>query len=171
MASEIYEQIRTGFRNLNPNQVRVMTERRLRVGLIASTGAGFASLEELLAPPSPEPRRCEIERLVEGALDEASGRLDLVLCQSELLPPPGAFRVDAADRERTIREIVARREDLRLALARNFRAFRRPVIGRIVKTISRENALFCLLTALPDVLPSLIELPWQPASSPPTRRF
>jgi len=158
MASEIYAQIRTGFRNLNPSQVREMAERRLRVGLIASGSAGFAALEGLLSAPSmAEARRCEIARLVEGA---PASRFDLVLCESELLVPPGAFRFDRADPERTVREIVERREDLRLALARNFRAFRRPVIGRIVKAISRENAVFSLLTALPDVLPSLIELPW-----------
>src|ERR1017187_7645660 len=158
MASEIYAQIKSGFRNLNPAQVRELADRRLRIGLIASTSAGFAALECLLAPPSPETRRSEVEHLIDGA-DEAGG-FDLVLCESELLAPPGAFRFDPADPERTVREIVERREDLRLALARNFRAFRRPVIGRIVKAISRENALFCLLTALPDVVPSLIELPW-----------
>ncbi len=157
MASEIYAQIKRGFRNLDPNQVKEMAERRLRVGLIASTSAGFAALEELLAPPSiREARSCKIERAAGG---ETSG-FDLVLCDSELLAPPGAFRFDPADPRSTVREIVERREDLRLALARNFRAFRQPVIGKFVKAISRENAVFCLLTALPDVLPSLIELPW-----------
>jgi hypothetical protein len=158
MASEIYSQIKSGFRNLSPAQVREMADRRLRIGLIASTSAGFAALNGLLAPPSPETPRAEIEHLVDVA-DEAAG-FDLVLCESELLAPRDAFRFDPADPERTVREIVERREDLRLALARNFRAFRRPVIGKIVKAISRENALFCLLTALPDIVPSLIELPW-----------
>ncbi len=158
MASEIYAQIRTGFRNLNPAQVREMADRRLRVGLIASTSAGFAALKGLLAPPSVETRRAEIEHLVDGP--GGVDGFDLVLCESELLAPPDAFRFDPADPERTVREIVDRREDLRLPLARSFRAFRRPVIGKIVRGISRENAIFCLLTALPDVVPSLIELPW-----------
>jgi hypothetical protein len=157
MASEIYAQIKTGFRNLNPAQVREMADRRLRIGLVASTSAGFAAMEALFEPPSPaEPRRYRIERLA----DDAAGRFDLVLCESELLGPPGAFLFDAAEPVRTVRQIVERREDLRLALARNFRAFRRPVIAQIVKSIAKENAVFCLVTALPDVLPSLIELPW-----------
>ena len=159
MASEIYAQIKSGFRNLSPAQVREMADRRLRIGLIASTSAGFAALKGLLAPPSPEIPRVEIEHLVDSA--EVAGGFDLVLCESELLAPRrDAFRFDPADPERTVREIVERREDLRLALARNFRAFRRPVIGKIIRAISRENAIFCLLTALPDVVPSLIELPW-----------
>ncbi len=159
MASEIYAQIKTGFKNLNPNQVREMAERRLRVGLIASTSAAFAVLEELMAPPSPaQGRACVITRLFDAEPED--GRFDLVLCESELLGPPGAFYFDAVEPERTIRDIIERREDLRLALARNCRAFRRPVIGKIVKSISKENAGFSLLTALPDVVPSLIELPW-----------
>jgi len=158
MAGEIYSQIKSGFRNLNPAQVREIADRRLRIGLIASTSSGFAALNALLAPPSPEKPRAAIEHLVDG--EDGTAGFDLVVCESELLAPPDAFRFDPADPERTVREIVERREDLRLALARNCRAFRRPVIGKIVKTISKENALFCLLTALPDVVPSLIELPW-----------
>jgi hypothetical protein len=141
--------------------VRELADRRLRVGLIASTSVGFAALEELFTPPSlPDARTCEIERLVEGAAGDETNRFDLLLAESELLAPRHAFRFDPADPRRTVREIVERREDLRLALARNFRAFRKPVIAKIVKAISRENAVFSLLTALPDVVPSLIELPW-----------
>jgi hypothetical protein len=160
MPSQIYAQIKSGLRNLNPNEVREMADRPLSVGLIASSAAGFAAMEDLLAPPSPsQARPCKVGRLPDGAA-EAANRFDLVLCESELLAPAHAFRFDPADPVRTVREIVERREDLRLALARNFRRFRRPVIAKIVQAISRENAAFCLLTALPDVLPSVIELPW-----------
>jgi hypothetical protein len=159
MPSLIYSQIKTGFRNLNPSEVRDLAERPITVGLIASSRAGFAAMEELLAPPSlSETRPCQIERLTEGAA--AGSGFDLLLCESELLAPRHAFRFDPAEPLRTVREIVASREDLRLALARNFRRFRKPVIAKIVKGIARENAAFCLLTALPDVVPSLIELPW-----------
>jgi hypothetical protein len=30
----------------------------------------------------------------------------------------------------------------------------------IIRAVARENALFCLATALPDVVPSLMSLPW-----------
>ncbi len=161
MSSEIYTQIRGGFRNLNPSQVRELADRRILVGLIASTSAGFAALEELLAPPSlREARPCEIVHLGQGPAGDRASRFDLLISESELLAPPEAFRFDAADPQRTVSQIVERREDLRLALARNFRAFRRPVIGKVVQAISRENAAFSLMTALPDVIPSLIELPW-----------
>jgi hypothetical protein len=157
MASQIYNQIKSGFSKLNPGEVREAAGRRLSIGLIASTSAGFAALEDLLAPPSPaQTGRCAIERVC----GVPTPPFDLLLAEGELLAPPGAFRFDPGDPRRTVREIVDRREDLQLALASNFRAFRQPVIAKIVKAISRENALFSVLTALPDILPSFIELPW-----------
>ena len=47
-----------------------------------------------------------------------------------------------------------------LALARQFPAFRKPVVDGIVQSVSRENALFAIATALPNVVPNLVELPW-----------
>src|ERR1051325_7145711 len=60
----------------------------------------------------------------------------------------------------TARAILNGEDDLSLALARQFPAFRKPVIDGIVQSIARENALFSIATALPNILPSLIELPW-----------
>jgi hypothetical protein len=162
MPSAVYGQIKSAFKHLSPSEVRELAERPLSVGLIASTSAGFAAMEELLAPPALSPaRRCEIERVLHRAsLADGPRPFDLTLCESELLCPRGGFRFDPAKPRDTIREIVDRREDLRLALARNFLPFRRPVIAKIIKTIARENAMFSVVTALPDVLPTLIELPW-----------
>jgi hypothetical protein len=56
--------------------------------------------------------------------------------------------------------IVADHEDLELPIARRFPIFRRPVADRLVQRVSRENALFALVTALPNVIPSVIDLPW-----------
>jgi hypothetical protein len=45
-------------------------------------------------------------------------------------------------------------------LARRLYPFRRPAIHRMIRTIAKENALFCLTTAIPDVIPSLAMIPW-----------
>jgi len=45
-------------------------------------------------------------------------------------------------------------------LARQFSVFRQPVLDRTIHTVALENAMFAVATALPDVVPSLIELPW-----------
>jgi hypothetical protein len=38
--------------------------------------------------------------------------------------------------------------------------FRQPVVDRIIHNVSKENALFSVVTALPDVVPSILQLPW-----------
>jgi hypothetical protein len=162
MASAVYGQIKNAFKHLTPREAKELAERPLSVGLIASTRASFDAMEEALVPSRlSEARRGEIERVLHRvSLADGPRPFDLLLCESELLCPRGGFCFDPADPRDTIREIVEEREDLRLALARNFLPFRRPVIAKIIKTIARENAMFSLVTALPDIVPSLIELPW-----------
>ena len=59
-----------------------------------------------------------------------------------------------------IAPILAEHQPLELALARTFPPFRDAVTRNIINRISRENALFAAVAALPNVIPSLIELPW-----------
>jgi hypothetical protein len=41
-----------------------------------------------------------------------------------------------------------------LPLGRQYPAFRQPAVERIIHSIARENALFAVATALPDVSPA-----------------
>jgi hypothetical protein len=50
--------------------------------------------------------------------------------------------------------------DLGVALAKSFVPFRKAFVERTITKVARENMLFSLTTALPDVIPNLIELPW-----------
>jgi uncharacterized protein (DUF697 family) len=162
VATEIYSQIRTAFRHLKPRRVRKQAERPLAVGLIASSRERFAEMKEILVPPGASvARRRELARVIEHA--DAPGefsRFDVLLCEEELLCPEGAFRFYLSDPGRTVREVLTTRDDLELALARNLEPFRRPAIGKIIRRTANTNAAFALLTALPDVVPSLAELPW-----------
>ena len=47
-----------------------------------------------------------------------------------------------------------------LALARRYPAFRKYVVERTIEAVARENAFFAIASALPDVIPSFVELPW-----------
>ncbi len=58
-----------------------------------------------------------------------------------------------------IRLILAEREELGLPLARAYPPFREAVTSKIIYTVSKENALFSLMTAVPDIIPG-IALPW-----------
>jgi hypothetical protein len=74
--------------------------------------------------------------------------------------PPNGYLFNPADTEATARAIVSDHHSLELAIARRFPLFRRPVADKIIHRVSRENALFSLVTALPNVIPSVIDLPW-----------
>jgi hypothetical protein len=87
-------------------------------------------------------------------------KYDLVLYEQGLPCPATAFTFFRDDPGRTVEEIVKARDDLGLALARNFYPFRRPVVDHIITSVARENAIFAVASALPNVVPSFLELPW-----------
>src|SRR4029077_18402509 len=57
-------------------------------------------------------------------------------------------------------EILDAKPELDLPLARNFDVVREPVIDDIIQCVSKENALFSIASALPNVIPTFFELPW-----------
>jgi hypothetical protein len=74
--------------------------------------------------------------------------------------PKGSFVFISRDPEQTVRAILAARDPLAIPLARLLPPFRQPVVDNVIHGVSRENAWFSLATALPDIIPSLISLPW-----------
>ncbi len=161
MANELYSQIREAFQHLNPHQLREIAERPLSIGIVASSGENFHEIiDALLPPPTSAARRHEVLRVLRRTGEKPDGEFDLLLCDEELLSPPDSFRFYRSDPQRTIREILDVREDLGLALARAFRPFRKTVIDRVVKAIAKENAAFAAVSAVPNVIPSFIALPW-----------
>jgi hypothetical protein len=68
-----------------------------------------------------------------------------------------AFRPD--DPMRTIHSVLHHRRDLAIPLAVHIQPFRQEVSRRIIKKVAKENALFALATAIPDIIPFLT-LPW-----------
>lgn len=67
---------------------------------------------------------------------------------------------DAEQPLAAVGQVLKARPELSLALARTWGAFRQPVVDGIVSRVSKENATFAMLSALPNVIPSPIELPW-----------
>lgn len=163
MSLQVLKEIRTAVANLNPNEVQAAAERPVSIGLVASSGAGFETMEEFLLPTEKISYR---KRVSSAAMLHRAGdpnlpeQLDIILCEAGLPCPQSAFSFNPENPDETVRAILAKNDDLALALARNFHPFRQPVVDRIMFTASRDNALFALVTALPDVIPSIIELPW-----------
>jgi len=163
MSLQVLKEIRTAVANLNPNEVQAAAERPVSIALVASSAAGFEAMEEFFLPSEKISYRKRVSAapmLYRAGEPNLPEHFDVVLYEPGLRCPENAFQFDPDQPEETVRAILAKNDDLGLALARNFHPFRQPVVDRIVYTVSRDNALFALVTALPDVIPSIIELPW-----------
>jgi hypothetical protein len=158
MAVAVLRQLKQALSTLNPNELREQAERPLRVGLIAADAEELGEMEQFFAPAhfSPE-RRAEASRLL---VRGGGPGCDLQIYHTSLLRPAKTFSFDPEAPDDCVRAILRSREDLMLPLARQLSPFRRPAACRIIRSIAKENALFCLATAIPDVVPSWTLIPW-----------
>ncbi len=151
-------QIKHALGHLKPAEVRAEAEQRVRVGLVASSPEVLGRMETYFAPPmlTAERRAEALQMLVRGG----GPHTDVLIYESSLLRPAGAFPLDLENPERCVRRIIEQHDELMLPLARRLYPFRKPVSHRIIQDVAKENAMFCLATALPDVVPSFLSLPW-----------
>jgi hypothetical protein len=137
-----------------------MSERPLRIALHSATPEGYPRMEDFfLDGLSPNRRRESSAALVRGPAPQGS-YFDLVIYDESVLAPPRALIFEAARPEVLVHKTLEKHHDLGVALAKHFPPFRRPFVDRVIKKTCRENTLFSLATALPDVVPNIIELPW-----------
>ncbi len=85
---------------------------------------------------------------------------DIEIYEDSLLRPKHAFSLDLEAPDDCLRRILRKHEDLMLPLARQFYPFRKPAAHHVIRSVAKENAMFCLATALPDVIPVLTWIPW-----------
>jgi len=156
------KQFRAAVSLVSPEEIRKRAGRRVSIGLIAADEAGYRELEDFLAPGSlaGEVRAERLETAYRAGDPNVPAQVDLVLYSADLPCPHGAFRHHRGDEPATIKEILHTHDELALSLARYYPVFRKTVVERIVQAVSRENALFALASALPNVVPNLFELPW-----------
>ncbi len=161
MSLTLITEVRHAIRNLNPADVRMEAERPLEIGLVAPTSETMWRLESFLCPSYlPAARRAKISRLLHRV--EAGSRTrayDIEIWDDSLSVPAHVFTFDAANPGATIEQILKSRPELALTLARHIVPFRKPVISHFIGKVARENALFSLATAIPDMIP-LLSIPW-----------
>jgi uncharacterized protein (DUF697 family) len=156
------KQVRAAIGLLNPSEVVSLATRPVRIGLVADGSSAYAEMEEFLIPTDlPRPKRLQLLEQVFRASDPGvPEKVDLVLYEPGIPCPDGAYTFHRDDPSGTIAEILRDHDDISLPLARQFLAFRKPVVEGMIHSVARENALFAMATALPNVIPSLIEVPW-----------
>jgi hypothetical protein len=155
------KQAKSALSLLNPSEVRQRADRPLVVGLVAAGSSAYADMEDFLMPAavSHEKRMAAMQAVHRASDSGIPDRFDLVLYEQGLPCPETAFTFFRDDPERTVEEILSVREDLWLVLARNFHPFRKPVVDRIITSVARENGIFAVASALPNVVPFL-DIPW-----------
>jgi hypothetical protein len=159
MSFEGLVNIRKAMSALNPNPVREASERSIRVALFAANQASYERLENFfLRDLSPARRQESAMQLLRSP--GPSMAHDLAIYADDVSAPPKAliFRPDHA--RQLVDKALAEHADLGIPLAKSFLPFRRPFVNRVIAKTCRENTLFSLATALPDIIPSVIELPW-----------
>ncbi|MFN7931935.1 MAG: hypothetical protein U0R19_01335 [Bryobacteraceae bacterium] len=162
MAQHIFKQVWTAISHLNPNDVRALADQGVLIGLYARSEESYEEMEEYFIPShlSRERRLEAFNHLFRSTEKNAPPRFDIEIFEEGLPRPQSAFLYRRHHPQRMIEEILAARESFVLPLARLFPPFYQPAMDRIIHTVAKENALFSLATALPDVIPSVVSLPW-----------
>ena len=158
----VIKQARSALSLLSADEIRQQSELPVHIGLVADSSGAYAEMEDFLVP-STLPRQEWRHRLnqVHRANDpEVPANVNIVLYEPGLPCPADAYTFHRDDPQATCAEILKDKGELDLALGRQFLPFRRPVVERIIQMVSRENALFAIASALPNVVPSMIEIPW-----------
>jgi len=158
MGLAVLTRVKKALTDLSPREVRESAERPVNVGLVACSAEALGRMETYFAPAhlSPDRRAQAVRLLVRGG----SVSCDLQVYESNLLRPAQAFSFDPEAPDDCVRRILRTRQDLELPLARHLYPFRKPAAHRLIRKVAKENALFCLATAIPDVIPSLGSIPW-----------
>jgi hypothetical protein len=165
MALSVLKDIRKIYAGLNADEIRGAAAQDLNVGLMASSGESLRAMENFLAPLTDSPAARELALRSVHPADGSPRRFDFVLCEPGVPVPANGYlfepdSLNTGDSASLLHLIAADHQKLETALAKAFPVFRPIVSGRIVARVSRENAFFSLVTALPNIVPSLIELPW-----------
>jgi hypothetical protein len=157
----LFAQTRRAMKHLNPNEVREQASRPLNIGLVAPDADSHWRMERYFCPPELSPaKRAEVARMLHRVRPgERTFVVDLEFWDSSLAQPEHVFSFDHQRPDRLVQDVLDRRPELWLPLARHIFPFRRAVIDRVIGSVAKENALFSMATAVPDIVP-LLSIPW-----------
>jgi len=124
-------------------------------------------MEDFLAPRElSSARRAEVHQVIYRASEtdypSESHDLEIYFEDSpigELSRTHRVFAFRANGGTQTVRDVLDARPDLAVPLAMHVHPFREEVSRRMVKKVAKENAIFSLATAIPDIVP-FVSLPW-----------
>lgn len=153
--------IKKAVSSLNPHQIREMADRNVRVALHAQSQEAYQRMESFfLQDLGPARRRESALQLVRAPIPVLGQGFDIAVYDEDMATPSHALIFRPAHPRLMVHRALSEHPHLGIGLARSFLPFRAPFVERAIAKTCRENTLFSIVTALPDVIPNVIELPW-----------
>lgn len=161
-------QVRGSLRKVDPAGIRTLAARRYRILLIAGSPASYAAVEDFLTPAGiSRSKRLEAAETVIRACDpDAEGKFHFIFAEQGTPAPEGweegvdFFRFNVNRLPQLVARFVSARAEEALALARLLEPVRHEYARQTIHQVSRENALFSILTSLPNIVPGIAQIPW-----------
>jgi hypothetical protein len=157
----ILKEIGIAFRNLNPKDVRELAERDFTLGVLAVDEAVWAEIVSFLIPDDTSPAKTQEagRHILRMAAESDFARCEAGLAEPGLPHPSYFYSFDGGNPASSFEQLLEDHEDLWLPMARRFPGLRDLAIEQIIWKISKENALFTVATAVPNIVP-VVSLPW-----------
>lgn len=151
-------QIKKAIGMLSPREVRDLSQREVRIALHAPDTFSHEQMENyLLSDLRPARRRESADLLVRNPRSTSEADVNIYHAN---MPAPAKSLVYLPDQpDLVVAKTLKAFPDFGITLARSFQPFRGPYVRNVVADVSKENTLFSLATAIPDIVP-LISLPW-----------
>lgn len=168
MVNSFLATIGKAIRSVNPEEVRGMAAKSLNIGLMATTEANLNEMWFWLAPMEiSETKRQTLAGMVHPLgpqlpdMPPPPNKLDIEIWEAGMKNKPDhAFIYYRNNPEQTVADILEKHEELGIALSRNFLPFRKAVSEKIITAVCNENVLFAVTTSLPNLVPSILTLPF-----------
>lgn len=158
MAS-VLKQIGLALRTLNPEDVRALAERPAAFGVLAADETAAVDIHDFLSAGDARPAQ-KADDIRRVASEDDFAQTTVGFAEPGVPHPAHYYAFDAMNPAPAVHALLDDHEDDQLALARRFPGFRRAVSERLIWKTAKENTMFTAATALPNVVPSLISLPW-----------
>jgi hypothetical protein len=151
-------QIKKALGMLSPKEVRELSQREVRIGLHAPDMSAAEQMEDFLLHELRPLRRRESAGLLVRNPSTAN-QADIHIYHANMAAPSKSLIYLPDKPDIVVAKTLKTYPDLGISLARSFQPFRGPYVNGVVADVCKENTLFSLATALPDIVP-LISLPW-----------
>ena len=157
VAIGVLRQIASAFRTLNPQEVRGIAGRPVVFGVLAADESCVDQIHEFLDADRGERGQSRIVRI---ASENDFDRVTVGFSERGIPHPQSFYEFDPIDPRSSVDKLLDQNEADWIALSRSFPGLRRIVSERLIWKIAKENTLFTVATSVPNIVPSVLTLPW-----------